>query len=170
MKSRKNILKTAITVIAATLIIAGAIFTAVSESSKQESSKDTLACSLTIKCETALSNSAFSPNKAEIIPSDGIIFEADEITFKHGDSVYDILADTAKQNNLHFESASSSYGVYIKGIGNLYSGDCGELSGWLYKVNGEAASVSCSGYFPNNGDSIEWLYSCDGGPDIGITY
>lgn len=26
--------------------------------------------------------------------------------------------------------------AYIEGINNLYEFDCGELSGWMYKVNG----------------------------------
>jgi hypothetical protein len=55
----------------------------------------------------------------------------------------------------------------VEGIGNLYELDCGELSGWSYKGNGEFPSVGCSLYKLENGDTVEWVYTCDLGRDVG---
>ena len=51
--------------------------------------------------------------------------------------------------------------VYIKGIANLYEFDCGELSGWFYKVNGEKPNFGCSQYKLKDDDKVEWVYTCN---------
>ena len=63
-----------------------------------------------------------------------------------------------RQKTLHRICKYSMYNsVYIEGINNLYEFDCGELSGWMYKVNG---------WFPNYGlryrkgwNIIKWVYT-----------
>ena len=40
----------------------------------------------------------------------------------------------------------------------------------MYKVNGDFPNVGCSDYKLSEGDSIEFLYSCDLGADIGNIY
>jgi hypothetical protein len=57
--------------------------------------------------------------------------------------------------------------AYIMGINNLYEFDAGELSGWMYKANGEFPNYGCSRYQLKPGDVIEWIYTCDLGRDIG---
>ena len=57
--------------------------------------------------------------------------------------------------------------AYIEGINNLYEFDAGELSGWMYCVNGEFPNYGSSGYKVKPGDKIEWHYSCDLGRDVG---
>ena len=44
--------------------------------------------------------------------------------------------------------------------------DFGDLSGWIYHVNGFAPPVGCGEYVLEDGDKIEWLYSCDIGNDL----
>ena len=61
-------------------------------------------------------------------------------------------------------------GAYIEGIGNLYEFDTGELSGWMYEVNGWFPNYSCSGYQLENGDTVRWVYTCDMGYDVGGGY
>ena len=56
---------------------------------------------------------------------------------------------------------------YIEGINNLYEFDCGELSGWMYSVNGWYPNYGCSRYQVQDGDVIEWHYTCDLGEDLG---
>ena len=56
--------------------------------------------------------------------------------------------------------------VYIAGINYLYEFDFGDLSGWIYHVNGSAPSVGCGEYILKDGDRIEWLYTCDLGNDL----
>jgi hypothetical protein len=55
----------------------------------------------------------------------------------------------------------------IAGINNLYEFDVGELSGWMYKVNGWYPNYGCSRYQVKDGDLIEWNYTCDLGRDLG---
>ncbi len=128
-----------------------------------------LACTLTVECKTVLDNAdKLSKDKVDIIPEDAVFVNELEVQFKAGDSAFDVLQSYAKENKLHIDSEKSIYGEYIKAIGNLYLGDCGEQSAWMFKVNGKGSEVSSSQYKLNNGDKIEFLYSCDYGIDVGI--
>ena len=64
------------------------------------------------------------------------------------------------------EASFTANSAYIEGIDNIYEFSCGELSGWMYRVNGEYAQVSCSDYKVKDGDKIQWSYTCDLGEDI----
>ena len=95
-----------------------------------------------------------------------------EVTFKQGQSVFDVLQQVCKDNKLHMEfSMTPIYNsAYIEGIGNLYEFDCGEVSGWMYKVNDWFPNYGCSRYQLQNGDVVEWEYTCELGKDIGGGY
>ena len=60
--------------------------------------------------------------------------------------------------------------IQIEGIANLYEFDCGELSGWMYKVNDWFPNYGCSRYELKDGDKVEWVYTCDLGKDVGGDY
>ena len=60
--------------------------------------------------------------------------------------------------------------AYIEGIYNLYEFDVGDGSGWMYKVNDWFPNYGCSRYQLQNGDVIEWVYTCDLGDDVGGGY
>ncbi len=60
--------------------------------------------------------------------------------------------------------------AYIEGIHNLYEFDCGELSGWMYKVNDWFPNYGCSRYQLKDGDVICWEYTCNLGIDVGGYY
>ena len=65
----------------------------------------------------------------------------------------------------------NSFGsVYVQGINYLYEFSCGELSGWMYRVNGQFPNYGCSKYTLKDGDVIEWLYTCDLGRDVGCEW
>lgn len=51
---------------------------------------------------------------------------------------------------------------YIRGIGYLYEKEAGDMSGWLYRVNGKLPNYGASNYSVKAGDHIEWLYTCTG--------
>ncbi len=131
--------------------------------------KNTLSCSLEVRCDTILSNSGNeAPEKIPFIPESGIILPETEIEFSEGDTVFDVLERELKKRQIHFEfSKAAMYdSAYIEGIGNLYEFDVGDLSGWLYRVNGKVPSVGCSQYILKNGDKIEFLYTCNMGRDL----
>ena len=147
--------------------------TTVSPSPSGQNSADedaTLACTLSVSCSTILDNlEIFNDEKLEVLPADGVIFPAQTITFYEGETVFNVLQREMKKNNIHMEFAKVPLynSNYIEGIGNIYEFDCGELSGWVYKVNGVFPGYSCSQYALQTGDVIEWVYTCDQGRDVG---
>ena len=125
---------------------------------------DRLTCTLYVHCSSVLENiHKLKENKKDLIPKDGIILKEIKVEFFPDESVFDVLYRELKNNNIHFEFVKTpAYNsAYIEGIANLYEFDCGELSGWLYKVNGIKPTYGSSQYKVNNNDRIEFFYSCD---------
>ena len=56
--------------------------------------------------------------------------------------------------------------AYVAGIQYLYEFDFGDLSGWVYHVNGVSPDVGCGAYALADGDRIEWLYTRALGNDV----
>ena len=50
-------------------------------------------------------------------------------------------------------------GIYIRGIAGIHEFDHGDLSGWIYSVNGEKLSAAADKITLKDGDKIVWLYS-----------
>ncbi|HPR24415.1 MAG TPA: DUF4430 domain-containing protein [Bacillota bacterium] len=86
-----------------------------------------------------------------------------------GKSVYDVLYYTCRNKGIHLDAGyESTYGTtYVKGIDHLYEYDAGSLSGWMYKVNGSFVNYGSSSYKVKSKDRIVWLYTTDGGEDLG---
>jgi hypothetical protein len=129
-----------------------------------------LTCTLSVRCDTVLNNlSSLNKEKSELIPKDGVIFPEQTVTFYDGESVFNLLLREMKKNKIHmeFENTPIYNSAYIEGINNLYEYDCGELSGWMYKVNGSFPNYGCSRYRLKQGDKVEFVYTCDLGRDVG---
>ena len=129
-----------------------------------------LTCTISISCATILDNlAALDPEKVELVPEDGWILAPVTVEFTAGQNVFDVLLAAVKANAIHMEYQNTPIyeTAYIEGIGNLYEFDCGELSGWMYRVNGWFPNYGCSWYAVQAGDVIEWMYTCDLGSDIG---
>ena len=127
-------------------------------------------CTFSIECSTILNNLAkLDPDKLELIPVNGVILAPTKVTFYEGESVFDVLKRVCKEQNIHLEfSWTPIYNsAYIEGIHNLYEFDCGELSGWMYRVNGWYPNYGCSRYQLVDGETVEWRYTCDLGRDVG---
>ena len=127
-------------------------------------------CTISISCETILDNmDKCAESKKALVPEDGIILPATEVTFSDGESVYDVLQRVCKENKIHMESSFTPVynSAYIEGIHNLYEYDVGKLSGWMYAVNGWYPNYGCSRYQLKDGDAVEWRYTCDLGKDVG---
>ena len=126
-------------------------------------------CSLNVNCKTILNNmDRLNKDKFDIIPKDGIIYSNDKVLFKEGENVFDVLLREMKENKIHIEFSKTpgTNAVYIEGINNIYEFDCGELSGWQYTVNDEILNISADGYKINEGDVVEFVYTCDLGRDL----
>ena len=127
-------------------------------------------CTISISCATVLNHlDELTEGKEDLVPPDGWLLEPMEVEFNEGESVFHVLRRICKQLKIHmeFEDTPIYNSAYIEGIGNLYEFDCGELSGWKYRVNGWFPNYGCSRYQVQSGDVIEWLYTCDLGADVG---
>lgn len=127
-------------------------------------------CTFSIECSTILNNlSDLDPDKREMVPSNGVILSTTTVTFYEGESVFDVLQRLCKEKGIHMESSWTPIynSAYIEGIHNLYEFDCGNLSGWMYRVNGWYPNYGCSRYQLAQGDKVEWRYTCDLGNDVG---
>lgn len=134
---------------------------------KEEAEKN---CTLLIECSTVLANlDKLKEGKESIVPSNGVIYGTRTLTFEQGDTVFDILQREMQSNRIPFEYVATPVygGNYIEGINNLYEFDCGELSGWMYSVNGVYPNYGCSQYEVKAGDQIVFRYTCDLGNDLG---
>ena len=130
-------------------------------------------CTISISCGTILNNMSWlDPAKTDLVPADGVILPPTQVTFYEGESVFNVLQRTCKQNKIHmeFENTPMYNSAYIEGINNLYEFDCGELSGWMYNVNGWFPNYGVSRYQVQSGDSINFVYTCDLGKDVGNIY
>lgn len=127
-------------------------------------------CTISISCSAILKHpERLDKEKESLVPQDGWLLKPTAVTFYEGESVFDVLLRTSRQQKLHmeFEDTPIYNSAYIEGIGNLYEFDCGELSGWMYEVNDWFPNYGCSRYRLKPGDVVEWRYTCDLGKDIG---
>lgn len=127
-------------------------------------------CTVSISCATILENlDRLNAEKADLIPADGVLLAPTAVEFTEGESIFDVLKRVCRENKIHMEFSETPVyqSAYIEGIGNLYEFDCGEGSGWMYRVNGEFPNYGCSRYPLQDGDTVEWVYTCDFGADVG---
>ena len=132
-----------------------------------------LTCTLEVRCDMLLGKlDQMAPEKAALVPENGILLETVELEFNGGESVFDVFRKVLREEELHFEyvDASAYDSVYIEGIGNLYEFDCGPQSGWMFSVNGVYPGLGCSAYTLADGDVIVFHYTCDLGADLGADY
>lgn len=130
-------------------------------------------CTISISCAVLLDNMDYlDPEKAELVPKDGWILNPLKVTFYEGESVFNVLQRTCKQNKIHMEYMDTPLynSAYIESINNIYEFDAGEQSGWMYEVNGWFPNYGCSRYELKDGDVINWVYTCDLGKDVGGDY
>ena len=129
-----------------------------------------LTCTLLVECSTILNNMGdLTEGKGSLVPADGFIYAKQTVTFYEGESVFDVLLREMQNNRIHMEYVMTPMynSNYIEGINNLYEKDCGRWSGWMYCVNGWYPNYGCSRYQVQQGDEIEWHYTCDLGRDLG---
>ncbi len=116
---------------------------------------------ISIRCDTVIGKS-----ESEYIPVNGEILQVTEYEIVEGDTVYDILIEAAREHSISIDNSGNENMVYIAGINQIYEFDFGDLSGWMYFVNGKSQSVGCQDYELVPGDEIEWIYTCELGEDL----
>lgn len=120
--------------------------------------------SLTVDCKNAIDYGILNDlNFRDTLPQNGIILSDGNVQFTEGESVMTVLKRALKTQKTVCQITS---GGYVKSIAGLAEKDCGETSGWVYRVNGELPNVSCKYYQLQAGDRVEFIYTCRMG-DVG---
>lgn len=127
-------------------------------------------CYVLVTCKTALESGKLSDSMLSILPEDGVILDSFELEYEEGATVFDVFSDAVRQNKIHMEFSGNAKIPYIEGVANLYEFDCGPLSGWMYRVNSWFPSFSMGQYKVEPGDTVEIIYTCDLGDDVGDSY
>lgn len=122
-------------------------------------SESTIEVTMSVDCLTIM-------GLADNLPDDGYIIPTQKVTVSEGDTAYDLLERLAKENGILLDIKGSDEMIYVSGIAGIYEFDHGELSGWMYYVNGSAPSVNSSQYTLKDGDVVEWRYTKEIGRDI----
>lgn len=151
------------------------LFSGCSKDPEATAMSDTIigTCTISIDCSTLLSNmDILKKEKHDFVPEDGMILKATTVDVPEGANAHDILKSACTAAGIHMESSYTPLyeSAYIEGINQLYEFDGGELSGWMYKVNGEFPNYGVSNYEVKDGDVIEFVYTCDLGEDVGHSY
>ncbi len=113
--------------------------------------------SVAIRCDTVA-------GKADFIPKDGVILPEEVVTVQKGATALDVLLKVTAEHKIQMEYKDAGY---VEGIGFLYEFKYGDLSGWLYKINGNFQSKGAWENTVHEGDQIIWVYSCNLGKDLG---
>lgn len=130
-------------------------------------------CTLSIRCDTILKNiDDLKKSKKCEVPQNGVIYETKTVAYFNGESVFNLLVRETAKNKIQMDFVNTPIynSAYIRGIHNLYEFDCGNLSGWMYKVDGWFPNYGCSRYQLKPGDKVEWVYTCDLGKDVGCIW
>lgn len=149
--------------IGAILLVVFANIKPVENNEKFTGEKDIIGTvTISIRCDT------IKDKNNDTIPENGVILEKTEFQIDADDTIYDVLSQVCREKDIHFEITGTKETLYVEGIGNIYEKDYGDLSGWMYFVNGESPSMGCGTYKLSDKDEIEWRYTCDLGADIAI--
>ncbi len=128
----------------------------------QAGNGELISVSMEIRCDSVA-------GRDEAIPSDGVIFPKSELEIAEGASVFDLLRQAARESGLQLEYEGTAAGdrfAYVEGIAYLYEAQYGELSGWMYFVNGESPDMGCGAYVLSDGDTVVWQYTTELGKDL----
>lgn len=134
------------------------------ETGQKEEDKNT-SCTIEIRCDNLLdSGNNLDSSLKKYIPKNGIILSKTKVQIPKGSTVYDVLkkACMGKSIPLDAEYTPMYKTYYVRGIGHLYEKQAGDMSGWLYYVNGKKPEIGSSSCEVNQGDNIQWRYTCNG--------
>ena len=131
----------------------------------EDGPKDVLTCTIEIRCDTLVKR---LPEGVKVPPGSTVL-AAIPVKFTSGDTVFDVTKRVCRTAGieLEYKYVVAVIGYKVTGIGGMKEGLYGDPSGWMYKVNGWFPNYSASRYDLKDGDTIVWVYTCDGGPDVG---
>ncbi|MDE6111366.1 MAG: DUF4430 domain-containing protein, partial [Eubacterium sp.] len=110
------------------------------------SEKQNISVSFSVNCEKAVDYGADYPK---------YLISKTKCNVKKGTTVFDLLSKECSKNGIAVVHQNKSY---VKAIGGLSEKDCGNASGWTYKVNGVKPMMAASKYVLKDGDVVECYY------------
>ena|GEM_PF-5393103 len=119
-------------------------------------------CTVSVSCAEILDNMDKLKTGKEKYVGNGVFLSPTAVDFAEGASAFDVLKGISSLDIDYRSSGFTTKIYYVKGINQIYEKDCGPLSGWVFTVNGKSISVGGSSYKVQNGDIIEWKYTCTG--------
>jgi outer membrane biosynthesis protein TonB len=126
---------------------------------------NTITCTVEIRADSLNQiRDTLSPSVLSYLPENGVILAKTKVTLKKNTTVYQALEQVCRAKKIAVDAAFTPVyeSYYVKGIGHLYEQDAGDMSGWLYLVNGKIPDVGASAYTLTDGDELLWGYTCDG--------
>ena len=179
---KKNIVMIGIMLVLALVLIRGTKIQSVEEyylTHMEDIQEDSETVTISIKCDTLRQPENWEKLNKQLkdekyVPNDGVILPETTYVLRKGDTAFDILKRACQYNKISMEyngPDTNKYStVFIRGINHVTDYSCGELSGWMYKVNGSFPGKGPSAYKLKDKDTIEWVYTCDLGRDVGDDY
>ncbi|SMO95156.1 Prenyltransferase and squalene oxidase repeat-containing protein [Melghirimyces algeriensis] len=96
----------------------------------------------------------------------GTILPETTVEIQEGDTAFTVLLDTLGPGKVVYTGSGNI--LYVREIDGLAEFDRGPLSGWMYRVNGQFPNHSAGVHTVKDGDVVEWVYTTDGGEDVGF--
>jgi len=161
-RNRKNFIAIGIIAAAGIAFILLTNFESADSYNHEAAAEGDLTVTLTIRCDSIKDLEKVN----EYVPDDGVVLDTTKFALNDGDTVYDALLAAIRANHIPMDNRGAQGSAYIAGLNFLYEYDYGELSGWMYRVNGVFPDVGCQSYYVSDGDEIEWLYTTNIGKDL----
>lgn len=97
---------------------------------------------------------------------DDTIFSS-QIVLEKEVTAFEALKYYCENNSIQIGYTGSGQFVYVSSINGIKEKSEGPSSGWMYKVNGTFPDVSAGKYKLSSNDTLEWVFTKDGGKDVG---
>lgn len=132
---------------------------------KHDGNNDGIHIKFVIDATNAYNNESLDSDIKEKI-NNGIILSAENLEISRDCTAGDATKLACQIHSIALDSEVSSYGLFVKGISGVENSMFGDMSYWLFRVNGETPEVGADYVTLNDGDIVEWVYTCNGGDDL----
>lgn len=82
-------------------------------------------------------------------------------------NAFEALKYYCESNSIQLGYTGSGKFAYVNSISGIKEKSEGPSSGWMYKVNGTFPNISAGRYDLSSNDTLEWVFTKDGGKDVG---
>ena len=97
---------------------------------------------------------------------DDTIFSS-QIVLDNEVNAFEALKYYCESNSIQLGYTGSGKLAYVNSINGIREKSEGPSSGWMFKVNGTFSNLSAGRYNLSSNDTLEWVFTKDGGKDVG---